>query len=117
VTGINLAVNLVTMWELSKLTGGIRELNYTMDNDILAICVNKTSGGFSKKLQLILSFVYNLAKYMMVALTICLSYAQTLWLKMHLKRDKCRASSEPFLIAQPRNLSQTLQDTTIMTYC
>jgi hypothetical protein len=44
---------------------------------------------------------------MMMALIIFLSYAQTLWLKMHLKQDNCRASSEPFLIALPRNLSNT----------
>jgi hypothetical protein len=54
---------------------------------------------------------------MMMALIIFLSYAQTLWLKMHLKEDKCRASSEPFHIALPKNLPQTLRDATIMIYC
>jgi hypothetical protein len=51
----------------------------------------------------------------MMALIIFLSYAQTLWLKVHLKQDKCRAGSEPCLIAPPRNLPQILQDDILLT--
>jgi hypothetical protein len=54
---------------------------------------------------------------MMMALIIFLSYAQTLWLKMHLEQDKCRASSEPFPIALPRNLPQILHYAKIRIYC